>query len=176
MSAHAELPWERVWSAAGERLQVQRSEVGGKPIHRFVSNGEGDGAVVVARDGARVLFVQIDRPVTGRTLWELPRGQAERGDGGALGTAARELLEEAGHELRDAVVLGQVWADTGLCGDAVNVVIGTAQARPDVVPEFGVQAWLDADQIARAVADGRIRDGLSLAALALARATGALAG
>lgn len=165
--------WTRVWTAPGERLLVESQPAGDHVRHRFRSNEPGDGAVVVVRRDGRVLFGHHDRPVVGRLLLELPRGQADPEDGGPLVTAGRELAEETGYVAETAVDLGRVWPDSGLSGDGVHVVLVDAAADPPATgpaPELEVVEWLDDTEIATAVADGRLRDAISLAALALVAA------
>ena len=167
--------WRVVWRGAGERLFVERQHGSDHPRHRFRSNEPGDGAVVIVRDeDGRVLLLEIHRHVLGRTLLELPRGQAEADDPDPVATATRELLEESGHTMTGGRVLGQVYPDSGLSGDAVHVVVATGVTRGSADgAEFPVQHWLDADELADAVRRGELRDGISLAALALLSAAGA---
>lgn len=148
---------------------VEQQHGGDWPRLRLRSNRDGDGAVVVGRraDG-RVLFCEVERPIVGLTLLELPRGQAEPEDADAVATASRELLEETGHRLVRGRLLGRIYPDTGLLGDGVHVVVADEIELGDATAaEFPVQSWLDAAQVASAMRDGRIRDGISIAALAL---------
>lgn len=165
--------WTRVWTAPGERLLVEAQTAGDHVRHRFRSNEPGDGAVVVVRREGRVLFAHHDRPVVDRLLLELPRGQADVEDAGPLATARRELAEETGYVASSGVDLGRVWPDSGLSGDGVHVVLVEAASDPDPngpAPELEVVEWLDDSEIRQAVADGRLRDAISLAALALVAA------
>ena len=163
------MTWRTVWSSAGDRLVVEKGSVEGRELHRFRSDAGGAGAVVVASDAeGRVLAVRVPRPMVGRVLWELPRGQGELSDSDVIETAGRELLEETGHVLADARDLGEVYADTGLSADRTHVVAGSASADAVGAGEFDV-AWLSGDRIAQRVAAGELRDGLSLAALAVWR-------
>lgn len=167
--------WRIVWRGAGERLFVERQHGSDHPRHRFRSNEPGDGAVVVVRDEEqRVLLLEIHRHVIGRTLLELPRGQAEADDPDPITTAARELLEESGHTMTGGRVLGQVFPDSGLSGDGVHVVVATGLEHGAAdAAEFPLQRWLDEDEVADAIRRGKLRDGISLAALALVSAAGA---
>src|SRR5690606_3614052 len=102
-------PWREVWSAPGERLVIQGRQEDGWVRHRSLSNAQGDGAVAVVTDGARVLLIEVDRPAIDRTLWELPRGQADAADESPNATAARELLEETGRVATETRLIGQIW-------------------------------------------------------------------
>lgn len=161
--------WRNVWVAPGERLFVQARDEEGWTRHRILSNSEGDGAVAVVVDGSRVLFIDAERPAIGRHLWELPRGQADTADTSPHATAARELLEETGMVAVDSRLLGQIWAESGLSGDAVNVVVirvdpGAGRA----MAEYSSLRWIETSQIRQEIGDNQIRDGISIAALALA--------
>lgn len=143
--------------------------------HRFLSNSEGDGAVAVVVDGSRVLFIKAERPAIARSLWELPRGQADTADSSPEATAARELLEETGLVAVESLLLGQIWPDSGLSGDAVNVVIVRVDPRADRADaEYSTLRWIDAARIGQEIADNQIGDGISISALALAWAKGEL--
>lgn len=165
--------WRDVWTAPGERLIVQASDEEGWTRHRILSNSEGDGAVAVVVDGSRVLFIDAERPAIARHLWELPRGQADTADGSATTTAARELLEETGLVAIESRLLGQIWAESGLSGDAVNVVLIRIDPRAgQAAAEYSALRWIDIDRIGQEISDDQIRDGISIAALALAWAKG----
>lgn len=166
-------PWKRVWSTPGERLIVEALPEDGWTRHRMRSNSEGDGAVAVVTDGTRVLFIKAERPAINRTLWELPRGQADLADGSPTVTAARELFEETGRRATKSHLIGQVWPDSGLSADAVNVVI--VQIDPDArraPAEHSEQRWIGVDRLGHEIAGGLIRDGISISALTLAWAKG----
>ena len=167
--------WRDVWTAPGERLIVQARDEEGWTRHRILSNSEGDGAVAVVVDESRVLFIEAERPAIARRLWELPRGQADTADGSALATAARELLEETGLVAIETRLLGQIWAESGLSGDAVNVVL--IRVDPRAVPaaaEYTALRWIEMNGIGHEIADNQVRDGISIAALALAWSKGEL--
>lgn len=162
-------PWRQVWSAPGERLFVEARSEDGWTRHRIRSDSEGDGAVALVTDGTQVLFVKADRPAIGQTLWELPRGQADAADESPAATAARELLEETGRAATESRLLGQVWPDSGLVADEVNVVsIRIDHEEPRARAEYPEQRWIRVDDLGSEIAHGHIADGISLAALALA--------
>lgn len=167
--------WRDVWKSPGERLFVQARDENGWTRHRILSNSEGDGAVAVVVDGSRVLFIHAERPAIGRNLWELPRGQADATDGSPGATAARELLEETGLIGVESRLLGRIWAESGLSGDAVNVVqIRVDPLAKPAAAEYSALRWIDVSEISQEIADNQIRDGISIAALALAWAKGEL--
>lgn len=165
--------WRNVWTAPDERLVVQAREEDSWTRHRIVSNSEGDGAVAVVVDGTRVLFIEAERPAIGQTLWEMPRGQADAVDGSPCETAARELLEETGRVATGSHFLGQIWAESGLSGDAVNVVVIRVDPRAEPIPaEYAAQRWIEIDRFRDEVSNGQIRDGISISACVLAWSEG----
>lgn len=167
--------WRDVWTSPGERLIVQARDEEGWTRHRILSNSEGDGAVAVVADGSRVLFIKAERPAIERSLWELPRGQADTADSSPEATAARELFEETGMVAIESLLLGQIWAESGLSGDAVNVVVIHVDPRAERADaEYPTMRWIDTGSIGQEIANNQIRDGISIAALALAWAKGKL--
>lgn len=166
--------WQTVWVSPGERMLVQSQTEAGYTRHRYVSNGEGDGAVAVAMADGKTLFIELFRPATGVRLVELPRGQADAEDGGdPRTTALRELFEETGWRAREAEVVGRAWSDSGLCGDHTNVVRCTDLEAPSpqqaALAEISHLRWFTPDEIRDGIAAGEIADGLSIAALAMAK-------
>lgn len=117
------------------------------------------------------MFIEAYRLALDKTLWELPRGQADLGDRTPHDTARRELQEETGLAASDSVVLGKVYPDSGLSGDAVNVVhVIVEDLLPAGNPEYALLRWLSLNEVQAAIADGRIRDGITLSALMLEQA------
>ena len=167
--------WRDVWTSPGERLIVQARDEEGWTRHRFLSNSEGDGAVALVVDRSRILFINAERPAISRSLWELPRGQADTADSSPEATAARELLEETGLVAVESNLLGQVWAESGLSGDAVNVVLVRVDPRAKrAESEYSALRWIDMRRIRAEIANNQIADGISISALALAWAKGKL--
>lgn len=164
-------PWDVAWGDGV--LEVQTRPADGYLLRRVVSVRPHAGAVVLAQDpDDRLVLIEVDRPIVGRRLLELPRGTSDPGDADPVATGLRELAEETGLRAGRAVALGTVWPDSGLLGDAIEVVL-VHDVRPDpaVAAEHHDLTWLTAEQVDAAILDGRLRDGISLAALALLRAS-----
>ncbi len=138
------------------------------------------GAVVCASKDDALLMVLADRPLVGREVLELPRGWTDPSDaldgGGrddqewALRTATRECLEETGTQLAEAAFVGWLWADPGILGSRVGVVRARlsdvdTSTFPDG-PE-GRALLVGRGDLRRAVADQRVCDGITLAALTM---------
>jgi len=149
---------------------------GGAPYthHRLVIADGRPGAVVIARTRDDILLVRSARPAVGDAFWELPRGVGEPDDSSGAATAARELQEETGHDAGDSMrVVGRFVIDTTVYPQPVDVVtcaVDLAGSRTDTDGEVDEARWLPIDDIDVAIADGRIRDAISLAAIAIWRA------
>jgi 8-oxo-dGTP pyrophosphatase MutT (NUDIX family) len=130
------------------------------------------GVVAVACHGDRIAFVPAYRYAIGGVSLELPRGGVEPEERPEP-AACRELAEEAGVVGTAAETIGTLYSETALIENPLTVVRvaveapGTDGARPEEMESFGAPVWLDRAGVAAAVADGRIRCGVTLAALAL---------
>lgn len=177
---------ERVYLWEGPpRLELLRRD-GARPdgspasSHALLTQDGVPGVVVVALRGDQVLLVEHERPWVGATLLELPRGFGEVADGApgsdaaCCAAATRELLEETGYAAVDPRVLGRYHPDSTLLPAPVAVV----RVRVDVDAVAGPTdgeivrpLWVPAEDLRGLVRDGRLRDGHTLAALAVLEAS-----
>lgn len=137
----------------------------------------GAACVCVRRDGAgcgevRVLLVDQERPAPGVRLWEIPRGMVDPGDASPAQAALRELGEETGLVASLEAELGEIYPDTGVFAGSVAVVLAgfvrEEGRQDDEEPEVEATRWFTRAQVRELIATGRLRDGISLGALALA--------
>ncbi|MGN5734304.1 NUDIX hydrolase [Arthrobacter psychrochitiniphilus] len=170
-----------VWASAGKpKIQVLTQKVqhnGRHWLQHIVQADEGTvGAVALTRFEEKFLLVEHFRPVTGQTLLEFPRGfgndphPALGMDEQACADGVRELREETGITHERATVLGYIWADSGLLGNRIAIVVIQAAAdHPDspLDGEIDSQHWLTEAELAAAITSGRVCDGITLAAYAL---------
>ena len=127
---------------------------------------------VVAVDAEdRVCLVEIDRYTVGVSL-EVPAGGSDGED--PLLAAERELAEEAGVRARDWQEIGRMTALNGIAEAPEHVFLARGiQTLPDAAhtqAEEGIRAvrWVPFGEAVAMVADGRITDGETVAALAYA--------
>jgi len=135
----------------------------------------GGGVVVVPRRDGRYVLLRNFRHATRRWEWAFPRGFAGA-DLPIEASARREVREELGSEVEVLAFLGRVPADSGLIASEFHVfeaALGEAGARApeasEAIDPSGVQE-LDRGAFLAAIADGRIVDGITLAAFALSLA------
>ncbi len=130
--------------------------------------------VVALDDEDRVLLVHIDRYTVGST-WEVVAGGTDGDD--PLTAARRELREESGLEAAQWVEVGEMDALNGVCVAAEHVYVArglraaaSAQELAVTHAEEGIEdaRWVPFGEVLAMIADGRIRDGETMAALALA--------
>lgn len=140
---------------------------GAYTAHRIRFGDGAGGVVILARRGDRICLVQHHRPAVDETLWELPRGLIDAGEG-PESAAKREFSEETGHELYQTTVLGSYYGDTAIYPAKATVVYGPASAgavesRDGEIDEVG---WFSLSTIRRMISESEIRDGHTLSALA----------
>jgi 8-oxo-dGTP pyrophosphatase MutT (NUDIX family) len=127
--------------------------------------------VLPEQDGGFWLVEQFRYPV-GRREWEFPQGGWPSGRSGTAEELARaELREETGLQAGTLTHLGRLWAAYGYCSQAYDVfhASGLTPGRPHREPteQDMVHRWLPAHEIRAMIADGRLRDAHSIAALTL---------
>lgn len=153
------------WTRPNLRLQM------GDPERRLT----GAACVCVRHDGAhpRVLLLRQDRPAPGVRTWELPSGMVDDDDSSPAESALRELGEETGAQASLVADLGEIYPDVGVFAAAVGVVVASFEfhsddATDDDEPEVETSRWFTPEQITDLIARGELRDGVTLAGLALA--------
>jgi NUDIX domain. len=116
-------------------------------------------------------LVQTYRYPVGSWQWGLPRGFSHDGD--PLVTARVELREELGVQDAEFELLGAMTPDSGMLATRVALVLARVNdptGRAVDVREVAATRWLHIRELWKWVAEGRIEDGMSLAALTLAHA------
>ncbi|PTT17150.1 NUDIX hydrolase [Microbacterium sp. HMWF026] len=126
--------------------------------------------VVALDDAERICFVELERYTTGRSL-EVPAGGSDGED--PLVAAKRELLEEAGVTASEWQDLGRMNALNGIADAPEHVFLARGLTMTDATAsqhEEGIDAvrWIPFADALALVAEGRITDGETIGALALA--------
>lgn len=135
---------------------------------RIVESSGRPGAVVVPIRASHIGLIQIFRPAIGAYSWELPRGFGESTD--PLETARLELKEEFGINDATRSSLGPVYANTGLVATPIIVVVAQIPPQRDAAVLPGHEGivhhrWWSTGELAAAITDGTITDGITIAAL-----------
>lgn len=127
------------------------------------------GAVVVLALGedGRVVTIRNRRFAVGRTLWELPAGTLGPDEDPAL-CAARELAEETGYAAGRIEPLCRFYASPGICDELMHVFLATELTPGPQQLEATEHIDLELaplERLLRAVSEGEIEDGKTIAAL-----------
>lgn len=134
--------------------------------------------VVVALDdqGGITLVEQYRYPVE-RRLWELPMGLWEHApDTDPLVLAAAELREETGLQAGAMVYAGSLFQGPGYCNQEGHIFLATDLVQGEHAREVSEQGMICRSvplaEMEAMLCDGRIVDGMSMAALGLLRFKG----
>ncbi|MFI5975359.1 NUDIX hydrolase [Streptomyces sp. NPDC051452] len=137
--------------------------------------GSSPGVVVLPLVGpeARVVLIEHYRHATRDRHWETVRGFGDPG-ATAAENVARELREEIAATPTTMVPLGEVHPDTGLLGHRVALYAARVDGIGEIEKGEAIRRAITVtpDEAERMVADGRITDGFTIAALYRARLAG----
>lgn len=175
------------WTVHGERslyesewMQLRLVDVeqpGGERFEHHVLRTPMQAAGVVVHDPARgVLLLWRHRFITDEWGWEVPAGRIDEGED-PVTAAAREVEEETGWRPGPLHPLCRFAVASGITDHHFTAFLADG-AVPVGEPADGFEAerieWLAVDDLRRALADGAMPDGPTLAVLSYALATGAI--
>ena len=138
----------------------------GKPCKREMIEHPGGACVLFVREG-KILLVRQFRYAYGEELLEIPAGKLNPGEDPAL-TAARELEEETGYIPEKVNLLYTMYPTPGYTNEklyvyrAHGVHAGRVHLDED---EFVSVSLIPVKEAAEMIADGRIRDAKTVAAI-----------
>lgn len=162
---------EHIWQ--GRIFSVSHLEVelaDGSHAWREVVHHHGGAGVVAIRDG-RVCLVRQYRVVLGRVTLEIPAGKLEHDERGE-DCAARELAEETGLSAEKLVHLATVLGSPGFTDEHTEVFFAQGLSQGAAKPDEGEVVrvvWLPMEDVMRAISEGLIQDGKTVAGVLAAR-------
>ena len=157
-------------------LDLERVELpNGHVVELEIVHHPGAACVVALTNEGHVLLVRQFRHAVGGWLVEVPAGKLEKGELPET-CAARELEEETGFRATRIEKLGSIVPTPGFCDEVIHVFRAAGLLPGRQAHEESENMSLLTTPFAEAlamVADGRIRDGKTIAALTLASLRGA---
>ncbi|MGC9373369.1 MAG: NUDIX hydrolase [Thermovirgaceae bacterium] len=124
-------------------------------------------AVLAMDQGDRILLVRQNRYPVGEALLEIPAGLVEPGEN-ARETAVRELREETGYQPRHIEEVLRFYTSPGFTTELIILFLATGCEYAPLEQDFDENIELetvDSGSVADYVANGKIRDAKTLAAL-----------
>ncbi|WP_243225046.1 NUDIX hydrolase [Microbacterium sp. CIAB417] len=166
-TADSRIVYENPWISVREDAVVGP---GGPGIYGVVTMRHPAVFVVAVDDEERVCLVTLERYTTGRSV-EVPAGGTDGED--PLTAARRELREETGLQAEEWTPLGTMNALNGVTVAPEHVFLARGLSVADAADaraEEGIDdvSWVRFDEVLRMIADGRITDGETVAAIAYA--------
>lgn len=164
------------WVMALRSDLVSRPEHGHEQFHRLVLEHPGAVIVLAVDDQERVLVLEQYRHAAGRRFVELPAGLCDVDDEDPLGTARRELLEEAELQAGAWEHLLTTHPSPGISSEKMEIYLArdlSPADRGDFEPSHEEadmsRRWVHLDELVDAVLESRVTDGpLGMAVLAYA--------
>ncbi len=154
-----------------ECLQVQARD--GRMLDRHVVRHPGAVTVVPVLDDGRLVMIRNYRIAVGEWLEEFCAGKLEPGEDPEP-AAGRELEEECGYRAGSVRRLGAYLTSPGFCDELMHLYEATALTPCEQALEADEQIEVELvhpDEVQRRIATGQIKDGKTIAAFHLWRAS-----
>ncbi len=156
----------------GAKFEFRRVGVAmpdGRVVSRDLVHTLGACVVLPVLDDGSIVLIRNRRFAVGEELWELCAGMIEPDEAPAV-CAERELIEETGYRAGTIEPLGRFYTSPGYTDEDMHAFLASDlhpgdQALEDY-EEIRVEA-VEPERVRRMCLDGTIRDGKTLAALAL---------
>ena len=160
----------RVWKIRRERLTY-----GDQTIVREFMEHPGAVAVLAVDDEERVLVIQQYRHPIRMRDWEMPAGLLDVEGEDALEAARRELAEEVDLRAEHWEPLITMYTSPGGSDEVIRVFLARGLSATKTFVRDAEEAdivvrWVALDEAVDAVLDGRIRNGILMAAVLAAHA------
>lgn len=131
------------------------------------------GVVIIPFDGTAVALSRNFRYPIDREMLEFPRGFCREAES-IQDAAHRELQEEAGLSAHTALVIGNIFPDSGFIGSSVPVALLRVTSRQQVqqktesMESIGISlVWLNSTELQKHINEGQIQCGVTLAAISV---------
>ena len=139
----------------------------GTPLVRDIVVHPGAVVILPRLDDDHIIMIRNNRHAAGGELLELPAGTLEPPEP-PIEAAARELEEETGYKAGRIEPFLDFFTSPGICTELMRAFVATDLTRTHQRLEQGEEIRveiMDVDRARRAVYDGSIRDGKSIATL-----------
>lgn len=172
MSIHKEKQISSEMKFDGRLIKVtfDVAEVNGKEAWREVVHHPGASAIVVIDEKGRIVMERQFRYALNRGLLEIPAGKLDKGED-PLTCAKRELEEETGYKAAEWISLGPIATSPGFCNEIIHLFIAKELSKGQThwdEDEYVELEYYTLDELMEAIRNEEIKDGKTLAALALA--------
>lgn len=158
----------------GKFITLRRHEImmpNGKKTIREIVEHPGAAACVVLNEKEEVLLIEQFRKAAEAVLVEIPAGKLDKGERPEA-CIRREVQEETGYEIEDAVKLAEFYPSPGFTDEIMYVFMAYAGARGEtnqMEDEMITSAFVPFDEALRKIHEGKIRDAKSIIALLLTK-------
>lgn len=157
-----------VYSGLVINIEEMEVEIGDLGRHTYqVVRHPGGAAVLPVHDDGSVSLIRQLRPAIDTVIVEVPAGRLSPAEA-PLECARRELREETGLTATTLVPLGTVYSSPGVFDELIHLFAATGLSQGTAQPEDDEEievVRLPLDVVLQMVADGRISDGKTMAAL-----------
>ncbi len=154
-------------------LDLIEGENGYFPYERIVTTSKGKGVVCIPMFQDKFILVKQNRHPIRKMQLCFPRGFGEDGIS-PKENAKKELWEEIGATVKECVSLGAIYADSGVIGDACDVILCRIEGYDREAFSEGIVdiKVLDDAALEEAIKNNEVDDGFTLSAYALLKAKG----
>ncbi len=163
---------ERIYE--GKILNLRRDKVhvtGGNESYREIVEHRGGVAIAAITDDHRMVMVRQFRKAAEKALLEVPAGKIDPGENDHLLVAIRELKEETGYTAARMTHLAAFYTSVGYSTELLHLYLAEG-LKPgetcfDDTEAIEIEEY-DLDELKEMVADGKIEDAKTIAAIMMA--------